>query len=267
MATWNASPNGRQSERLTLLTYNVNWEVDPSSGIDAILQNNADIVCLQETNPRLQPRFEARLADRYPYSTFLHSRTRTGGGSAFFARCPGEVIAHVRSQTGWFDAMVARFDTAIGPLQVLNVHLRPAIDSRRERFALSAWLSTGPERLREIAHFCEPLDPQCATVIAGDFNEQRGSAVQWLRQRGYRSALQAHQPHATTWWWRWGPMKLGMRLDHIFHCGKLRSRTARVVRAGASDHWPVVAQLCAAAPTRTASPQPGPASQTLVATR
>jgi endonuclease/exonuclease/phosphatase (EEP) superfamily protein YafD len=65
--------------------------------------------------------------------------------------------------------------------------------------------------------------------------------VRYLRERGYQDALRQYAPHTSTWRWQLGPIPRRGQLDHIVYSPSLRCLNARVLRRGASDHYPVLA--------------------------
>jgi endonuclease/exonuclease/phosphatase family metal-dependent hydrolase len=114
-----------------ILTYNVNWGAPrPELAVEILKLSEADIVCLQETTPEWEQLLRRELEGDYPLAEFRHSTSRMGGGLAFLATVPMREIAYIPSDTGWFDGWIVEFKTAAGPVQVLNVHLRPAISHR-----------------------------------------------------------------------------------------------------------------------------------------
>ena len=78
-------------------------------------------------------------------------------------------VRPLRPTKGWFPGLLAEVESPVGLVQVLNVHLRPAL-SDRGSFAPSAYYD-GPEiHLREIEGFLAYTDSDKPLIIAGDFN-------------------------------------------------------------------------------------------------
>jgi hypothetical protein len=61
----------------------------------------------------------------YRFMQFRDSQNRMGGGLGFLAKVPAREVAYIPSETTWFDGWIMQFETAIGAVQVINVHLRP----------------------------------------------------------------------------------------------------------------------------------------------
>jgi len=225
---------------LTVLTYNVNWggyRADLSA--QAIRDANADVVCLQETNPAWEAYLRANLGAVYPHMAFRH---RDGaGGQAFLSRFALEDVAFMEPQEGWFPGWIVVADTPIGRVQFLNVHLHPPL-SESGSVSAGAYFETRAVRLHEIRQFHGRLRPEIPTIVCGDFNEsESGSAVEWLTQQGMTDALSEFDRTTRTWEWPTSVYTLRNRFDHILYAKPLYCCSARVIRAGASDHFPVLA--------------------------
>ena len=78
------------------------------------------------------------------------------------------------------------------------------------------------------------------TIVAGDFNETQGKALDLLEEAGLDDAVEAFHPDgAITWRWRTAVGRIELALDHVFHDERLRALNAEIFEAGASDHFPV----------------------------
>ena len=180
-----------------------------------------------------------RLSDRYPHMAFRHSGG--AGGLAVLSRRPFAELDYVTSPGGWFPAWRVVLRTPLGRVQVLQLHLRPPVSDGGS--FVSGYFTTPKFRRMEVEHFTRCLDARLPTLVVGDFNEDRGGrALRYLRDHGLKSVLPEYQPDATTWRWN---TSLGIRLthtlDHIVYGPRLEPLEARVVRAGRSDHMPVLA--------------------------
>jgi endonuclease/exonuclease/phosphatase family metal-dependent hydrolase len=226
-----------------ILTYNLNWgAARPDLAAEIIRRSGADIVCLQETTPQWEQVLRQALANDYRYAEFRNSKTRMGGGLAFLAKVPAHQIAYVPSETGWFDGWIVKFETAIGPMQVVNVHLRPPISDRGSW--VSGYFTTDQDRLREMERFYQARESQIPTLVVGDFNDGENSpVVRWLEARGMINSLPQFDRYSPTWKWQTSVVTLKRRMDHIFYSPELDCAAARVIHAGVSDHFPVAAVL------------------------
>ena len=79
-------------------------------------------------------------------------------------------------------------------------------------------------------------------LVAGDFNDNPNSrVVEWLERKGMINALSQIDRRTPTWEYRGSVVSLRRRMDHIVYSPELHCCSARVLRAGASDHFPVEA--------------------------
>jgi endonuclease/exonuclease/phosphatase family metal-dependent hydrolase len=225
-----------------VLTYNVNWGMPGAdSAAQIIRKSGADIVCLQETTPQWEAYLHATLSREYPYMDFRDSRGRMGGGLAFLSKAPQTEVAYISSDTGWFDGWIRKFQTPIGPVQILNVHLKPPVGNRGG-FTVGGYLFTGKDRLRKMQRFFPARKAALPTLVIGDFNDtQNCAAIKWLKRQGMTNALPQFDHHSDTWQWQAGLIRLHRRMDHVLYSPDLNCCAAEVIHAGASDHFPVSA--------------------------
>jgi endonuclease/exonuclease/phosphatase family metal-dependent hydrolase len=228
---------------LRVLTYNVNWGgARPDLAVDVIRRSGAEIVCLQETTPEWEHYLRQALGRDYSFAEFRSSKNRMGGGLGFLAKVSAREVAYVPSETGWFDGWLMKFETAIGPVQVINVHLRPPVSDRGSW--VSGYFTTRDDRKQEMEQFYAAREPYLPTLVVGDFNDGENSrVVQWLEDKGMVNALRQFDRYSPTWKWQTSVVTLKRRMDHILYSTELDCTAAQVIPAGASDHVPVEAIL------------------------
>ena len=236
-----AAPEPPVGPTVRVLTYNVNWGgARPDLAVAAIREADADVVCLQETTPEWETYLRAELAGGYPHVMFRHGGG--AGGLAFLSRYRFDDVEYIETP-GWFPGWLVRAETSVGPVQVLAVHLRPPL-GENGGVSVSGYLRSRDVRVREVQTLHARLNASTPAVILGDFNEdESGEAFQWLIDQGFINALASAGGQAHTWEWRTSLVTLRNRFDHILLSPHLRSDAARVMRAGASDHFPVVAVI------------------------
>lgn len=242
-------PERAAGPTLRVMTYNVNFGIaGDAETIAAIQAGAADVVFLQETTPGWEAALRRELGRRYPHQAYRHSGG--AGGLAILSRHRFRESSYLAAPGDWFPAWRVIVESPLGPLQVLQVHLRPPVSDRGSW--VSGYFTTGGYRRGEIAHFARDLRRDLPTLVVGDFNEAAGGkAVRFLEeQHGLRDVLERFSPGATTWHWQTSVGRIRLQLDHILHDARLRPLDARVLRAGRSDHYPVVALL---APARAAA--------------
>src|SRR5215213_6686758 len=195
-----------------VLTYNVNWGAPQPEAVAEILRSSgAEIVCLQETTPEWERFLRASLRREYPFSEFRDSPGRTGGGLAFLSKSPAREVAYIPSETGWFDGWIKKFDTPVGAVQVLNVHLRPPVSDGGSW--VSGYFTTRDDRVREMERFFEHRLRDVPTLVAGDFNDgENSSVISWLKKRGLSNALPEFDRSTDTWQWRTSIVTLRRRM-------------------------------------------------------
>ena len=223
---------------LTVLSYNVNFGLaGDRAGIEAIRVADADLVLLQETTPHWERALREQLGADYPHMEFRHGAG--AGGLALLSRRPFEDHGLLPAQS-WFPAWVVHAQTALGTVQVLNVHLRPPLGEHGS--VVSGYFTTPKIREQEISVFMSALDASLPTLVVGDFNEDAGGrALHKLQVAGFRSALPEFSPSAKTWRWQIGVGTLGSCLDHVVYNGQLEPIAVEVLELGRSDHLPLLA--------------------------
>ncbi len=236
------SPSPAASTKsIRLMTYNLNFgNRDHKATADAIAREDADIVLLQEITSDWRRDLEARFSKQYPHRSY-QVQARAAGGLAVLSKHP------IKSEDlwspprgGWFPASRLIIDGPFGPLQILNVHLRPNLD---EGSWVRGWHTTPPIRRREIAAYWQKIQYDIPTIVAGDFNDPPdGKAIAYLARHGM-TRVTTEGP--TTWHYETvmdGQRRslLSLDIDHIMIDGNLSAKDARVIDAGASDHRPVV---------------------------
>jgi endonuclease/exonuclease/phosphatase family metal-dependent hydrolase len=229
---------------LRLMTYNVNYgNPDPKSALDAIARADVDIVLLQEITSEWKRVLSERFATLYPHSIYrIHARA--AGGLAVLSKLPIRAEEVLPSpERGWFPAERLVLEAPFGELQILNVHLRPAIDGGSW---IKGFMTTPPLRRREIESYWKKLAKDMPTIIAGDFNEDpTGQAISFLAKQGL-SRVDTKGP--TTWHYELTSRGvtsdlLKLDIDHVMVDSRLSARDGTVLDEGASDHRPVVVTI------------------------
>jgi len=199
---------------------------------------DADIVLFQETNAAWEGALRATMADRYPHCRFHAPVRYLPAGLAACAKRPVLDDELLASPLEWFPAQRVVVDAPGGAIEVLNVHLRPAVSG-----AVGWWdvnRMTRADRAREMRAYLPRLTG-AARLVAGDYNDVHESDVfTLLREAGFESALQRLNEHGTTW--RSG--RLRVQLDHVAYDSRaFEAVNVTIVQGGRSDHLPVVVTL------------------------
>lgn len=229
-------------QALRVMSYNVNFGLagDPA-GADAIASASPDVVFLQETNDDWEALLVARLPG-FAFHRFGPPKRLPAGGMGVLSRYPIASIEELDSVGGPFFAWRVVVDAPGGPLQVLDVHLRPPMSDSGSWVV--GYFSTREDREHEIAWHVSRLDPKLPTLVVGDFNEEGdGRAVTVVKDRGFTDAIAQFAGATRTWEWPVGRFMLQFQLDHLLYDDRFVARAAGIVEAGRSDHKPIWADL------------------------
>lgn len=252
--------DGEAPTGLRLMTYNLNYgNPQPETSLAAIEGEDADVVLLQEITRSWQHALDRRFARRYPHRIYrIHSRGAGGLAVLSKHRISSEEVWAPPAGTGaWFPAqrLVVDAPAPLGALQILNVHLRPAL---LDGSWIKGFLHTPPLRRKEIEAHWKKIDTAVPTIVAGDFNEDPfGRAVAYLQQHGL---VRAPTTGPTTWRYETGDggELLRIDIDHVLVDGRMVARNGRVLDAGTSDHRPVVVTIEAKSEAKSGAPQARP---------
>ncbi len=225
-----------------IVTWNLYYEPRPAEQIaTAIRAIDADVVCLQETNPPWEAVLREGLTMDYPHMFFNHD-----GGTAILSRLPlVDVVPH-RSPLGYNGAITANIATPLGKVRVVNVHLHPAFEKGGGPTVASIVRGAGQEHIQELEAYVPHADGDERLVVLGDFNEEHDEGLKWLERRGLRDVLREAHPRGATFTQRLGPRGMfvvNLQLDHVLVGSGLRAKRVTIGEAAGSDHRPVVADV------------------------
>ncbi len=247
--------SGNEGEHLRVATYNVrgclgmDGRRSETRIAEVIAMINVDVIGLQELdlNRRRSAGVDqaAVIADQLGWYRFFHPALRAAEeeyGDAILSRYPIRLrqACELPSVTTLVcpesrAAIWVEIETPAGTVQVINTHLGLG---RRERF-MQTQLLAGPVWLGRVP----TQDP---LVLMGDFNSLPASAAFQLLARQLRDTrtLVTPAPSLRTYP-TWFPI---LAFDHILVNERLCVNSVTVVRNAetriASDHFPVVADLC-----------------------
>ncbi|MFO0550186.1 MAG: endonuclease/exonuclease/phosphatase family protein [Polyangiaceae bacterium] len=251
-ASARASSTSRPPKTVSIATYNVFYgnaekkDGPPETWADAATLQaarelaSADVIAFQETNPAWAAALSGALASTHPHCVFHDPVRYLPGGLGICAKAPIVEDRLIDSPVGWFPAESAIIELEGIRIRLVNVHLRPAVANVAEWWQTNK--ATRAERATEIRAYLAsaggPLD-----LLVGDYNDITGSDLfAELAAAGMDSAFALKPSGKATW--RWAGTDLQAELDHVaFSKSRFRLVDIRVVRAGQSDHDPVIATL------------------------
>lgn len=137
--------------------------------LDAVAQQNGDVVAIQELSPLVAAALAAEMQERYPYQLLAPSRSSEGMG--LLSRYPFEVVRHPME----YNAQHVRVSIDGHDITLINVHLEaPQIDIRRHpRLRFLPFVSgyDAAERERGLAALLRDIDAIGGPLLlSGDFN-------------------------------------------------------------------------------------------------
>lgn len=224
-------------------SYNVKeGKDDDPATVEAVGAANADVICLQEVTPAWERVLRSRYADDYPYMLFHALEGPEGLG--FLSRLPLRDLGFLEEIHGWHPAWHAAADTGMGPVQLLNVHLRSMFTGRSN--VVAAYVQRSADHVEEMQGFAEACAPDLPTLVLGDFNEEPdGAALAYLEGHGFQNALPLFHPGEPTWhdppaW------QMEQTIDHVLFDKSFIPLNSWVEDIGNSDHLPVLLHVEAA---------------------
>jgi len=236
-------PEKPKGKHFSLITFNVNYALPGAEdSLKAILEADAGIVCLQETNEKWEKILKEKLKSKYEHMLFHNPNGgKSASGFAVLSKFEVKEISFAKSKVGWFPAWLLEADTPAGKFRILNLHLKPGgwRDGIPDAKDLEEMAET---HVKEVEGFYPEKENEKPHIILGDLNESDGGkALKWLKEKGFTDALSEFDSKTPTWRWKVGALELKERLDHILYSKKILCCEAKVIEKGGSDHRPVFA--------------------------
>ncbi len=228
---------------LSVMTWNVLFDApDLEPTLEAIERADPDVLCLTELTPKFVRAFEERLGSRYRFRSF-HPKSGTWG-VGIASRLPLKHAKAFQQRPHRMPAMEAQVATEQGRFRIACLHLFPPIAGRKKGESVVAVMGRNAELRKKQAAFVvrRYAKERRPVLLLGDMNEgPDGAAMRLFAEAGFRRAceLPNHRcgptfPGATSM------LPAVWEIDHILGMG-VRFDSARVIKSGGSDHFPVFA--------------------------
>ena len=241
-----ANPVAYAKKTVSALTFNLLYDsVHSKQSMNLIKKLSSDIVCLTELTPVFSRKFTKKFSRLYQYRAFYAKRGTWGIGIA--SRYPivkSKIFPIKPHRIPGVEAVIK-----IGKHQLLVscVHLFPPGAKRKKSDSLWASIKKNTQlRVYQVKYLQRKYRYwKKSILLLGDMNESRsGRAMKFLLKSGYQHACQmasksqcgATYPGATS------RLPAVIEIDHILG-RKLEFVSARVVKGGGSDHYPVTAKF------------------------
>jgi len=249
-----ATSRAEQERKLVVASYNVFYGNAVKEGPDpkawgesetlrVAMSLGADVLALQETNEAWKGALEAAGAATLPHCKFHEPVKFLPEGLGVCSRFPIVEDELIPSAVGWFPAQRTVVATPMGNVEILNVHLKPAVASAEDWWAVHR--DTRADRDREMRSLLARLSSSLPTIVVGDFNDViEGDVFMTLAKTGFDNTFSRLPTESTSWTWAGADPPLAALLDHVaYERSAFRATSAQVVAGGRSDHQPVIASF------------------------
>lgn len=208
---------------------------------NAILDYDADIVCLQETNPDWENFLNNSLKGKYAVQKYLHNRQI---GSAILLKKDVELTSYqeitLKEAESWFPFQLFKVKVKGKEITIANIHLCPnkSKDGKIWNHLYYYCFESTFVRYNEIK---EIVMMDLIDIIIGDYNENHdGYACYQLGCLGYRDSIELSE-NKITWIWPICGYNLTSTIDHCYYSPRLEASECKIDMKyeGYSDHLPV----------------------------
>ncbi len=236
-APFSATQRGVSPE-LRVGTYNIYFRTCELTQTGTVLRDmDADVVALQEVSKECEPCFAKHpdLAREYPYRHF-------SSGVGLLSRFPLRNVRYEHSRRGINGFLFAEVDhPRRGWVQIASLHLDPLrLWSAKDLARLPFQLRSQREIQRdELSQVLAQLKPGLPTILTGDFNRVTHDAVNKLKELGFTDSFASvtrNADNVSTLHFSPLGLKLGRRIDYVFHDRHFQTVQSRVFPGKPSDH-------------------------------
>lgn len=226
------------------MSFNVLYDsTEIEKSLDAIEQNEADVLCLRELSSHFLKAFEKRMAKKYPYRFMRPKQSGTwGAGIASRFKLSNSVVFEQKPHR--LPAVESTVTTSQGRFHFACLHLMPPVAKHRKSDGFLESIGENAELRKKQSEFIAARYAALSgpVVIAGDMNESSGeAALETFSKAGFQRSCEAPvQDCGATFPGAASRLPALFEIDHILG-RKVKFQTAGVLKAGGSDHYPIYA--------------------------
>ena len=229
---------------ISVMAYNVLYDSpDIEKSLDAIERAKPDILCLRELSTPFARAFEKRLGSSFPHRAFFPKSAGTWG-VGLASRFPLSSAVVFEEKPHKLPALQAQVSTPSGRALIACLHLFPPVGKHRKSDGFFETMNKNASLRKKQAEFIVERYSRDhgPLLVVGDMNEGAdGAAIRTFEKAGLVRSCRCEDA-------RCGPTFPGassmlpaiFEIDHILARG-VEFATARVIREGGSDHFPVFA--------------------------
>ena len=227
------------------MAYNVLYDAkDTKASLDVIESEQPDILCLRELTPAFAESFRKRFALKYPHQALSPRKGTWGVGIA--SRHPILRTQRFPEHPHKLPAMEADIQIGGRTLKVVCVHLMPPVSGQRNAEGFFDMMDRNAEtRGKQGRALMERYEGERGhLLLLGDMNEGRGGGAlkAFTKARFLHACDGPGAACRNTWPGATSALPAVVEIDHILGRG-LTFGSARVVRQGGSDNFPVVTRF------------------------
>lgn len=243
--------NTAAQEPLRVATFNINFgNVNLPDIKRAIIEADADLICLQESNRDSERFLTERFRDEYPHMVFKgHQGKYYAERFGFLSKTQLTHVDYAPPIDGLFGTYFATIKHDGKAVNVVNVHLSPFTVQRGSNLpqALAALTKVEVVHQKEIESIIGRIDTKKPTIVCGDFNSLSGFAAPTrMAEIGLIDSFASVTENADsqpTWQWPLGRSKIQFRIDYVFHSDHFRTISSKIIPTTGSDHFLTVSEI------------------------
>ncbi len=232
--------------KITLMAYNVLYNSEEIDESIALIENCApDILCIREMTPKFVKKFKKKFGKKYPNLSFHPRKGTWGVGIA--SKFPIKRSHHFPIKPHRIPGLQAVIKINEKDVMVSCLHLFPPVGKHLKSDGFFVTLEKNKQlRINQAKYLISKYSGwKGPLIVLGDMNEGPGDgAINIFREANLKRSCDnaltedcgATFPGATS------IFPAVFEIDHILG-RKITFKTARVLKCGGSDHYPVLSEI------------------------